>query len=255
MRSLEAFLIDSELRCTESIEIKPERRPRIKHKTKYATSPASKNKKECAFLRKTIRINSSNNTTAALERKGQSLDYPYPFTVEEDIRELQKKYSEMNKLLIGFDGADQNTYRELLTKYAYALGRVNRLLPVTADEKSQKSKLLVEILNFKSDLDRKVKSHQRACLNKSQGVLDISLLKHGSSSSDSDSLPDDDVLSPPKFESTRIQKTFKSIPVSKWNIKFSGKPTDISTNAFLERLEELKTARYVSDAELFKGCI
>ncbi|KAK4873547.1 hypothetical protein RN001_015576 [Aquatica leii] len=145
------------------------------------------------LMRKTLR------NLLKLEREGQSLDYPsYPFTVEEDIRELQKKYSEMNKLLIGFDGADQNTYRKLLTKYAYALGRVNRLLPTTADEKSQKSKLLVEILNFKSDLDRKVKSHERASLNKSQGVLDLSLLKSGSSSSDNDSLPDDDVLSPPK---------------------------------------------------------
>ncbi|KAK4886686.1 hypothetical protein RN001_002957 [Aquatica leii] len=142
----------------------------------------------------------------------------YPsFKVEIESESVKfPTYSEIN----GFDGADQNAYRKLLTKYAYALSRANRLLPTTEKEKSQKSKLLIVIVNFKSDLENKVKSHERASLNKNQGVLDLSLLKSGSNSSDSDSLPDDDVLSPPKFESTRIQKTFKSIPVSKLNINF-----------------------------------
>lgn len=45
----------------------------------------------------------------------------------------------------------------------------------------------------------------------------------------------------------------KPIPVSKWNLKFSGDRKSMSVNAFLERVEEVKVARNVSREELFNS--
>ncbi|KAK4877550.1 hypothetical protein RN001_010056 [Aquatica leii] len=200
-------------------------------------------------MRKTLR------SLLRLEREGQSLDYPaYPFKVAEDIKELNDKVSEMQALLQDFDGSNQNTYKKLLSKYAYALGRANRVLPDNESDKLQKSKVLVAILNFKSDLDKKVRSYEKSLSNKTKGVLDLDMLNI-STSSDSDSSVVDEPLGKPNFESTRVHVpvTPKPIPVSHWNLKFSGKLTDLSVNAFLERVDELKTSRHVSDSELFNS--
>ncbi|KAK4884186.1 hypothetical protein RN001_000457 [Aquatica leii] len=168
-------------------------------------------------MRKTLR------SLLRLEREGQSLDYPaYPFKVAEDIKELNDKVSEMQALLQDFDGSNQNTYKKLLSKYAYALGRANRVVPDNESDKLQKSKVWVAILNFKSDLDKKVRSYEKSLSNKTKGVLDLDMLNI-STSSDSDSSVVDEPLGKPNFESTRVHVpvTPKPIPVSQWNLKFS----------------------------------
>ncbi|KAK4887072.1 hypothetical protein RN001_003343 [Aquatica leii] len=168
-------------------------------------------------MRKTLR------SLLRLEREGQSLDYPaYPFKVAEDIKELNDKVSEMQALLHDFDGSNQNTHKKLLSKYAYALGRANRVVPDNESDKLQKSKVLVAILNFKSDLDKKVRSYEKSLSNKTKGVLDLDMLNINTSS-DSESSVVDEPLGKPNFESTRVHVpvTPKPIPVSQWNLKFS----------------------------------
>lgn len=48
---------------------------------------------------------------------------------------------------------------------------------------------------------------------------------------------------------TNIYKN-NSTPVYKWDISFSGKPNTISVNAFLERVEEYKRSRHVSEQDV-----
>lgn len=45
--------------------------------------------------------------------------------------------------------------------------------------------------------------------------------------------------------------TTKSVPVSKWQLKFSG----MSVNAFLERVKELRIARHISEDGLFDSAV
>lgn len=47
----------------------------------------------------------------------------------------------------------------------------------------------------------------------------------------------------------------KSMPVVKWNLKFSGDQGDLRTAAFLERLEELQIARSVDEKELHNSAV
>ena len=49
--------------------------------------------------------------------------------------------------------------------------------------------------------------------------------------------------------------SLKSVPVSKWNIKFSGDVKHTSVNSFLERVEELRIARNVTKPQLLRTVV
>jgi hypothetical protein len=46
-----------------------------------------------------------------------------------------------------------------------------------------------------------------------------------------------------------------TVPVIKWNLKFSGDTAKLGVNSFLERVDELKTARNMSDKQLFNSAV
>lgn len=195
-------------------------------------------------MRKTLR------NILNLELEGSSVDYPtYPFTVQEDFTALRAKVTEIKGLIENFDGANQATYKKIFSKYACALGRVNHVTPVESEDKITKSKLLVEILNIRSDLDKKVKIHERTVANQTQGVLGLDFMEPLDSDSESS---DREFVVTPNFESTRMAASrFKPVPVSQWGVKFSGKPDAMSLSAFLERVEELRVSRHVTEQDLF----
>lgn len=68
------------------------------------------------------------------------------------------------------------------------------------------------------------------------------------SSSDSES-------SSPENTSTPQKSIKRSLPVQKWNIKFTGDSKDWSLNNFLERVDELRVARNVTEQELYNSSI
>lgn len=47
----------------------------------------------------------------------------------------------------------------------------------------------------------------------------------------------------------------KPVPVSQWRLQFTGNIQKLSVMSFLERVDELKVARNISDEELFRTCI
>lgn len=60
---------------------------------------------------------------------------------------------------------------------------------------------------------------------------------------------------PPEPIVTQTVATPRPIPVSKWNLSFNGDGTGLSINAFLERVEEFKLSRRVSEQELLDSAI
>lgn len=197
------------------------------------------------IMRKTLR------NLLKLEREGTAIDYPkYPFTFEEDSTALSDKIKEIKDCIADFDGSNQGVYKKIFSKYAFALNRVNLCSAVDAASKSIRSKLLVDIVNLKSDLEKKVKLHERSIANRTQGVLDLNLMNLSDSNSD---VSDDETNIVPMLESTHVNHSlkFKPVPVSQWNLKFSGKTDGLSLSAFLERVEEMRISRHVTEQELF----
>lgn len=195
-------------------------------------------------MRKTLR------NLLKLESEGTPISYPaYPFEFEVDSTALRELITVINDLIQNFDGSSESSYKKIFSKYAFALGRVNRCTPLNEEQNAIKSNLLVDIINLKSDLDNKVKLHERSVANQTQGVLDIDLL----AITENDNLSSDDDSITPDLESTRVNRSsrFKPVPVSQWNLKFSGKVNDLSLSAFLERVEEMRISRHVTEEDLF----
>lgn len=133
-------------------------------------------------MRKTLR------NLLRLEREGTSIDYPaYPFSFQQDSLALTNKIAEIKDLIQNFDGSCQAVYKKIFSKYAFALGRINRSIAHETEDKLIRSKLLVDIVNLKSDLDKKVRIHERSIANQTQGVLDVELISLADSDNESSS--------------------------------------------------------------------
>lgn len=93
-----------------------------------------------------------------LERESNPIDYPtYPYTFVDDSADLAAKIDEVDGLVTSFDGSDTSVHKKFFSKLVYLLGRINRCKATNANEKVTQSKLMVKILNLKSNLERKIK--------------------------------------------------------------------------------------------------
>lgn len=181
-----------------------------------------------------------------------TIDYPdYPFDFETDYAKISEKLTEARTLLDAFDPLDESAHKRLLSLLAHIMGRLNRCNTESSEDRKLKSGALVIFLNCNAALESKVRKHRREQLNLSAG-LSLVGISSGSDSSDSDvedALPVNSTVFP-------VQSTSrKSVPVSHWNLKFSGDDKTLSLSSFLERVEELQNARNVTDLELYNSGI
>lgn len=168
-------------------------------------------------MRKTLR------NIKKLEKTGTSFIAPeYPYTAEQDKIAIETKIAEIQSLIEDFDGYSDSESRKIGCKLAFVLDRINRV-KFTAANQPNKNKLLLEILNLKSDYERKIKLHERSIINQSLGIVDVEMLDASLENSD-----DSDVEAPAGTssvlvaESRPVSNHSNTVPVSKWNLKFSG---------------------------------
>jgi hypothetical protein len=193
-------------------------------------------------MRKTLR------NLLRMERGPNPLSYPaHPFTVAEDLAALTQKAEEIKALVDDFDGISETGRKKILSKLACALGRANTVRSAETVNQSAISKIVVSLLNSNSDMEYKVR---HATADQSLGALDVSLLNV-------DSGEDSDVETSPTAATSfaRGDTSFRapSVPVYKWNLKFSGEDSRLSLSAFLMRVEELRVSRNVTEEELFQS--
>jgi hypothetical protein len=196
-------------------------------------------------MRKTLR------TLLRLERESNPLVYlVHPYDTATDVIALNNKIRELQSLIDEFDGSTDTVHRKLLSKLAHALGRATRIKPSTPEERKSSSKIIVTLLNFKTDIETKVK---RASADQSLGALDVSLLNvDDDKESDGEELVTSTPLHAPVRETTSRSHI---VPVHKWNLKFSGENPRLSLSSFLIRVEEFRIARHATEEDLYNSAI
>ncbi|KAH0814758.1 hypothetical protein GEV33_008033 [Tenebrio molitor] len=198
-------------------------------------------------MRKTLR------TLLRLERESNPLVYPvHPYDTATDVTALNNKIRELQSLIDEFDGSTDTVHRKLLSKLAHALGRPNRIKPSTPEERKSSSKIIVTLLNFKTDIETKVK---RASADQSLSALEVSLLNvddDEESDGEESMLVTSTPLHAPVCETTSRSHV---VPVHKWNLKFSGEDPRLSLSSFLIRVEELRIARHATEEDLYNSAI
>lgn len=167
-------------------------------------------------------------------------DSPYDDDEEEDI--CKAKIAEVKKLLGDLTRKDK---RKAESKLWHCMGRIRRI----DEDHEGRTALLTEAKTlYETFLQRCREFEKPAGLEILETTLNQAL---NLGSTPHHSTPNQSVNKPPAFSST---SGVKSIPVCKWNLKFSGAP-GVSVNAFLERVDELKTARHVRDDMLLHSAL
>lgn len=220
-----------------------------------------------------------------LERKGSSFTYPeYPYTFAEDRNAVDGKVTELEQEIADFDGVrGSGTALRVETKLAHVAGRADRMKATNADEKKEKSILLSKLMGLIADFDTKLDPDQD---DSDDGDAQTSPNTDRPSrvnpttvdpppqtenavppaltvlqSSVSAAMPSTSTSGMPAHPTIRHSSmlpspyTSKSVPVSKWQLKFSGEAKGMSVNAFLERVQELRVARHVTEDELFDSAV
>lgn len=187
-----------------------------------------------------------------MEKSGSaSFTWPdYPYSFEDDALAVTAKLQEIRNLLDDFTSVKgSNRYKKIETKLAHTMGRLDRATPTEEPSKRVKADLLAQVLALMTDFEDKAEVNERSS---GAGILDFSVL---SVEGGSDGNEHADQEASMRRQSTSGLARGKSVPVAKWDIKFTGEKKSLSLNAFLERVDELCIARYVSREELFDSAI
>lgn len=183
-----------------------------------------------------------------IEKSGSSsITWPdYPYTFEQDISAVTSKLQEIKDLISGLtDGKTSNKYKKIESKLAHVFGRLDRLTPTDEPSKRVKADLLAKTLVLITDLEEKSEDNER---RDEMSILDMSVLSTGRA------LRDEEEGAFGRQSTPELARG-KPVPVSKWGLQFTGEKKSLSLNAFLERVDELCVARYISREELFDSAI
>lgn len=197
-----------------------------------------------------------------LEKSGNSFTYPpYPFKFEEDEEAIRKKIETNLEPLVNDVDGDPNSgaVLKLHTKFAHLLGRIDRMMVESEAQKTTKVRFLGKVLILMADLDDKILAWKNEQCNYEDNPVSLSLMEDIVHPTDTEHEDDEAgaVADIPRHSSIIpiSNQSSRSIPVSKWDLKFSGEKKDMSVNAFLERVEELRIARNVTKETLFDSGI
>lgn len=169
-----------------------------------------------------------------LENANTSLFYPdYSVDVTVELEALRIKAVDTEMLVSSHSTSNLRLLDSLRARIHHSINRLSRLASVelTAEQVEQRSSLLATLLERLDQIDElRVKVNQPA---------------------DPSVFPDPI----PLLNSTLLQSsTSRCQPVQKWQLKFTG-DSRVSVHNFLERVDELRVARGVSESQLFESAI
>lgn len=212
----------------------------------------------CRGVSETLTVDTARKTLRGLLRIERSSSYvapTYPFSFAEDLAAVRAKVTEIEGLIDAMDG-QVSRHAKIASKLAHLQGRVNRAIPQGSEEIAQRSSLVVKVVSLMAKYSDRFASF-RTVAGVTDQILDLSAAEpqaHSSAVSVSDcddSSDSDEVTQVRQGTSSQI----KSLPVHQWHLTFSGDPGRISLAAFLQRVEELRIARGVHKATLFRSAL
>lgn len=189
-----------------------------------------------------------------LERAGIFNHPPYSLNFQQEkvlIRAFLDEASEATRTLSG--ASAQNKFFSTQSRLVHLMNRTNRI-PVTSltpAEQNERAELLVGILAALDSLE----TASRQDPELSQHLLDfdedpnfVNNLPHNSTTRQ----PSRALIGQSALPTAQPSKAPN---VEKWNLKFSGDNKKLSVHNFLERVTELRSARNVTERQLFDSAI
>lgn len=179
----------------------------------------------------------------------------YPYTFGEDTLAIESKIKSISVAIGTFSGSRMSTeFQKNSTGIAWTIARANRCVTSSDDQNQKRSQWLVQLVGLSSQLITKAKMAEKSNLGTQGNIFDLSAAVSDVELVDSsDTSEDEPAASSSRREPEPYRK--KPIPVSSWGLKFSGHQKEMSVNAFLERVNELRVARHTSEELLFQSAV
>ena len=198
-------------------------------------------------MRKSLRAAVRLETESTLLMKRP--EYPYAFTVDLDTCTLN--INEIKKLL---GDLTVDTYKKKKTKIEsklyHTISRIRNSVPIEDSDRKQKSFLLTQALGLSDELVIIVERILAAKSKESLTPAELTILESSIQAIVSE---DDEAVAAEPHSSSLVSEYGggKPIPVAKWDLKFDG--SNMSVGAFLERVDDLCCAWFVSKSEVFRS--
>lgn len=178
-----------------------------------------------------------------LEREGHSLTIAsHPYTFEEDLKSIEAKYKEIEetKKLSMSSSKD----KKVAAKLRHALGRCDRSNAVELNERKVKSEWKIKLLLLMDSMDKTEKEPDEALEISGLQVLDI----------DSENSEDEPAANSTSVERAPLGSSINQAYTS-YKMEHQIFKSDMSLNAFLQQVEDLRVARNITKEQLFASAI
>lgn len=207
-------------------------------------------------------MRSSLRSLLRMEKSNESLHYAeYKFDPNVDYPQISVTYNDLEKLVTDFNEPRSSpAYRRICSRIYHLLGRIDTIpfseeASFVAGETEQGKSFWIVKVTTLLDTFEQIAIKRERLVSEFQGAGTSAARD---SDDDGNVAPRGPEEAPLVFSSPRFGSSasgFHAQSVEKWNVKFTGNTQDLSVVSFLERVNELKVARQVSDHVLFKSAI
>ena len=192
------------------------------------------------------------------EKEGHSFDQPptkWDLALETEY--VERKIKEVTNLIADVvDSKTESAYKKAETKLAHLFGRLARFDAADESAYSFRSKISSIIMDLSADLEAKVSVTEVVDQGTEPSAplpqdlpINLSFLNLNEENVQSN-------VEAPQIEPITLSAGFaRPVPVEQWGISFNGEPGSLSVAAFLERVEELRLARGISEVQLWNSAI
>lgn len=162
------------------------------------------------------------------------------FDVNVEYEVCSKKVSELIDFANKFKGGSEtNEAKSIDTKLHHLYGRLQRLISFLSDEDDDKLNEINRFIGQLEDIEVVLDSKNFNLTDQTVSVTKVTDVANSTAINTVNS----------------VTSSNKIVPVHKWGIVFSGDNKGLSVNAFIERVEEYRVARNVSEIDLQNSII
>lgn len=187
----------------------------------------------------------------SLEKAGRSFHCTVKLEAENELVVCELKLAELRELISVFSGTNSQI-RKIETKLNHIFGRIDRVEAEDEELIARRSTIMNQFTTLVDEYMTKQESLQRSSAAQAKAPLNPSFCEAETPAATS--TPHAEHIEGTEARNYPIMSS-KTIPVHKWNVKFSAKSDSLSINAFLEQVEDLRLSRNVSKEELFHSAI
>ncbi|XP_074034194.1 uncharacterized protein [Leptinotarsa decemlineata] len=191
-----------------------------------------------------------------LENEGHSFKLTYNYEARNELDICAVKINEIKQALT--ENFTHSLVKKLRARLAHVLGRVENISSTISVEIEERSKLLSLTLECLDEFEKK-HINFKDDLKKEENPVDVifqtSLVQGGKQNTSTPVSVNNTDSQITSHQITDLTDGVSKVKIADWGLKFSGESDALGLNAFLERVNELRESRGLTNHQLFRSAV